>query len=1359
MNKKISQFPGIITLQDGYLIPAVKDGVNYVFNTASLKSYLNKTDVGLSAVDNTSDINKPISAATQTAISGLSAILFNKTDIGHLHSASDISDLTNMFSGYSRTNHTHVVADITDLVLPNMNLYATVQDMLARTTEARVLQLITQNTTGAVDLGPTNIRIDNVVIRIAATEAGIAENQITTNTHNSQISSLISRLDTVEASGLDVADLQNINNQFTVLTNSLTAKANISHTHTTAEITDFAVTVGNLIASVINVNAINADLNGIHTDLLAIHTSLDGKADTTHLHSIANITGLQAALDAKSGITHVHDFNGVTGLQTALDGKANVGHIHTEYAPITHNHVVSEVNGLQTALAAKAPLVHNHALIDITGLQNALDAKASVSHTHTASNITDFSSVVTDIIDQQIIASNSSTGDTYYNNVVLLLHGTGANNSTVFTDSSPTPKTITVYGNAKISTTQSKFSGSSLYFDGSGDYLSIATSQDFDLGNVYTIEFFVYNLNATPAGGILHKGYYSSITHLWSGFAFSIRGIGTATRFYFYASTNVDERYIDVPASLPQNAWQHVAMVRNGSSGAVYIDGVPSGTITGLNSTVPSSETLRVGLWDFNTASEYFNGHLAEVRVTKGVARYTAAFAPPAIEFPNINSGGGTPGMLSTALTDLAAQIAAINSGSGSGASSGFTRMDVITSSGSWTIPPGVSAIKATVIGGGGAGAYGSVSSNLDYSSGGGGGGGGASVKYLTDLTPGATLLATVGNGGVSTNGSIGQGSVSKLTSLTQSISTINADGGDGAGRVINCDGGLGSLAAYIAASGDPYYSNVSLLLHMDGANNSTVFTDSSPTPKTIIANGDAVINTSKAKLGTGALSVTTSGSLTSSTAGITDFTTNNFTIECSFKAAVIQSSVLIATGDGATAVGTGVYLYTVGNGIYFFCYSGSTGFSVGAANCFNVDTYTHVAVIRAGVKLMLFVDGFLVSSITTLGTSSINTITPISIGRAGSVQFNGYIDEVRITKGIARYSGNFLTPVVAYPDSGSVYDGNYGNVALLLHMDGGNNSTVFTDNSPNPKTVTVYGNAKISTTQSKFSGSSLYCDGNGDYIEIAAGTSTDFNIGLSDFVVETFYFPTSSSIDQTLIAVGEPVISTGANLGYAITHFGSSLSGKVRASFYSGTTQYFVDSSAALSLNVWNHIAFVRISGVIYLYVNGVQQSSLSANFNINTSNTFIAKIGKYDNNTTRYLSGYLDELRITKGVGRYATGFTPVVSAFPNLAAPDTFPMTGSSVISIPGNSGDNGMFGSIDLNTAGMQNAKLLKGGSGGDAAIISAGGGVYNPISASYSNGQAYGAGGAGGGIVYNSTTLQYSGSKGGNGANGVIIIEY
>ena len=117
----------------------------------------------------------------------------------------------------------------------------------------------------------------------------------------------------------------------------------------------------------------------IHTiaNVSGLQTSLNGKSDVEHLHLITNITGLQSALDGKSGTGHSHEISGVTGLLDALDGKAN----------IVHSHVISDVTGLQTALDGKsatthlhtgvyAPVTHSHTIADVTGLQTILDGLA-----------------------------------------------------------------------------------------------------------------------------------------------------------------------------------------------------------------------------------------------------------------------------------------------------------------------------------------------------------------------------------------------------------------------------------------------------------------------------------------------------------------------------------------------------------------------------------------------------------------------------------------------------------------------------------------------------------------------------------------------------------------------------------------------------------------------------------------------------------------------------------------------------------------------------------------------------------------------------------------------------------------------
>jgi hypothetical protein len=218
--------------------------------------------------------------------------------------------------------------------------------------------------------------------------------------------------------------------------------------------------------------------------------------------------------------------------------------------------------------------------------------------------------------------------DPDWSSVVLALPLDGANNATTFTDLKG--KTVTPAGDAKISTTQSKFGGSSAYFDGTGDYLGIPSSTDFDLADTYTIEFWVYPNSTSSNFGVVHRGYYETGSNSWTGLAFSIRWLGSGARFYFYATTNANEQVINVPNAFAANTWKHVAMVRNGTTGTVFIDGVLSGTITGLNSCAASSRVTQVGVWEYSSGAEYFNGYIDDLRITKGVARYASDFTPPA---------------------------------------------------------------------------------------------------------------------------------------------------------------------------------------------------------------------------------------------------------------------------------------------------------------------------------------------------------------------------------------------------------------------------------------------------------------------------------------------------------------------------------------------------------------------------------------------------------------------------------------------------------------------------------------------------------------------------------------------------------
>ena len=108
------------------------------------------------------------------------------------------------------------------------------------------------------------------------------------------------------------------------------------------------------------------DLSGLATKN-ELQTGLAGKANASHTHTTAQVTGLDTALAGKAPMSHTHTIANVTSLQTALDAKANASHTHT----------TAQVTGLDTALAGKAPMSHTHTIANVTSLQTALDAKAN----------------------------------------------------------------------------------------------------------------------------------------------------------------------------------------------------------------------------------------------------------------------------------------------------------------------------------------------------------------------------------------------------------------------------------------------------------------------------------------------------------------------------------------------------------------------------------------------------------------------------------------------------------------------------------------------------------------------------------------------------------------------------------------------------------------------------------------------------------------------------------------------------------------------------------------------------------------------------------------------------------------------
>lgn len=214
--------------------------------------------------------------------------------------------------------------------------------------------------------------------------------------------------------------------------------------------------------------------------------------------------------------------------------------------------------------------------------------------------------------------------------------------------------------------------------------------------------------------------------------------------------------------------------------------------------------------------------------------------------------------------------------------------------------------------------------------------------------------------------------------------------------------------------------------------------------------------------------------------------------------------------------------------------------------------------------------------------------------------------------------------------------DGNFSAVSLLLHIDGADGSTVFTDSSAAPKTLARYGNPRISTAQSKWGGASAYFDGNGSKLEVPSNPELAFGTG--DFTVECWVFSlpaTGGGVDFDKLIFGG--FQGDPDFACFLKSF------NLAPALWNGSIAY--ESQIVVPPNTWTHVAWCRALGVLRIFVNGKNGLEASMPTQFNQSSNYIG--GEAD---TRFLNGYIDDLRITKGVARYTANFTPPTVPFPD-------------------------------------------------------------------------------------------------------------
>jgi hypothetical protein len=234
------------------------------------------------------------------------------------------------------------------------------------------------------------------------------------------------------------------------------------------------------------------------------------------------------------------------------------------------------------------------------------------------------------------IASTASVGlgytdalraDPYAANLVLAIpgviggQGSGYGDYSANIKGSGSNKTVTANGNAGVALTASYY-GSALSFDGSGDYFTIPNNSDFYFNGDFTVEFWVYR-NVTSTSETLVGVFENSVAR--RSWQIETR-TSSALRFEWFSDGSSSSNITSANNSVPGGQWNHIAMVKNNNTIIGYVNGVSVGINTNAGAIYQNTvDPLRIGV--LNAAEDQdFNGYLQDLRIYKGVAKYTGGF-------------------------------------------------------------------------------------------------------------------------------------------------------------------------------------------------------------------------------------------------------------------------------------------------------------------------------------------------------------------------------------------------------------------------------------------------------------------------------------------------------------------------------------------------------------------------------------------------------------------------------------------------------------------------------------------------------------------------------------------------------------
>jgi hypothetical protein len=344
-------------------------------------------------------------------------------------------------------------------------------------------------------------------------------------------------------------------------------------------------------------------------------------------------------------------------------------------------------------------------------------------------------------------------------------------------------------------------------------------------------------------------------------------------------------------------------------------------------------------------------------------------------------------------------------------------------------------------------------------------------------------------------------------------------------------------------------------------------------------------------------------------------FGTKDYTFECWIYMTTVSGAY--QTIFGASTTGGPVFNTVSGTSIALNPYG--SGPTVSQSFTFVANTWYHIAFTRASNVSRVYVNGNQLGSNVTDATNY--TQTAMNVASVGAEQyFPGYISNLRVLLNTALYTGSTFTPPTT-PVTAIT------NTSLLLNMA---NAGIYDAAAQN--VITTFGDAQVSTTQSKWSPTSMKFDGTGDWL--TAIDNPQLQLGTGDFTIDGWVYLSATGVAYGIISKGAAATGWSVNVTS-----GNKLQFSYTASNLTGAT--------SLAATTWYYFAVVRsgsATGNLKVYLNGTADATSGGAVTDNFNQTDILYVGASRVGATP-LNGYLQDVRITKA----ARTITTPTAAFP--------------------------------------------------------------------------------------------------------------